>query len=809
MTTLINDIKYAARQLRKSPSFTLCAVLILALGIAANTALFSALDGIFFRSLTFANSKQIMSVWTRSTNPDHSHSPRMNSSLSDYRDWIEQNTVFAELAAQGYRALNLTDRDEPLALTGWAITANLFDVFEKPPVLGRSFLPEDMQVGHAKVVILSHSLWQQAFGARNDIVGQDITLDNDVYSIVGIAHPHMEYRPGDGLEFYVPLIPTPSDDNRSRRGLWVLGRLLPGVTLEQATVEMQTIAARLEAQYPDTNTSLSTLLIPLQELLFGKISSTIIILFAAAVLVLLIACANVANLLLSRAGLRSQEMSIRSALGAGRMRLLRLMLIESLLLSLVAGGLGFIGAAWAMDMLRHGVSILSQSVGIAGAARITMNPWILIFTITLSLLTSLCFGLVPAWQTSQVNPFLALRANGRGISQGRQRHWISNFLVSSEIAVAFVLLVGACLLLRSLEQLHRTSPGFDTTNLMTLEVTLPQSAAYKSDQQRAAFCRSVLDRMRNIPGVLGAASTSIPPVSGSNFSCGFTILDQGSQTPGDKPIAEHRTVSIDYFSTIGLPLQEGRLFRETDNRSNGVVIVDQEFVQRYFPDKDPIGQRIRVWEVCEIIGVVGNHQSSPNIDEPTCPHMYFPIGQSCMPFVTFMVRTHTDPLTVAEPLRQAVWAVNPDQPINQMQSMQVIVRETHSMRRLSSIILVLFAGSAVTITVIGIYGVIASVVSQRTREIGLRMAFGASPIDVVKSIMHRGLFLTGLGIVTGLAGALILCRLLSTLLYHISPVDPISYSLVIVMISVISLLACWIPARRAAKIDPMEALRYE
>jgi len=808
MSTLINDIKYALRQLRKNPSFSFCAVMVLALGIAANTAFFSALDGIFFRSLPFVQSNRIVSVWTKRFNPSDGHSRRQNSSLSDYQDWVKQNTVFSELAAQGYRAFNLTDRDEPLALTGWAITANLFDVFGKPPLLGRSFLPEEIQANNAKVAILSYSLWQQVFGGSKDIIGQEITMDNDLYSVVGIAHPHMEYRQGDRLEFYVPLTPTP-EDNRSRRGLWVLGRLHPGVTLEYATVEMQTIAARLEAQYPDTNTGFDTLLIPLQELLFGKVSCTIVILFAAAALVLLVACANVTNLLLSRAGLRSQEMALRAALGAGRTRLLRLMLIESLFMSLLAGTLGFIGAVWGMDMLRHGVTILSQSSGIAGATRIKMNPWILLFAIVLSVFTALCFGLIPAWRTSQINPLRALRVSGRGTSQDRQRYRISNLLISAEIAVAFVLLVGACLLIRSLEQLHRTSPGFNTVNLMTLQMTIPQSTAYKNDQQRAAFCQTVLDRMRNIPDVLGAASTSIPPVSGSNFSCGFTILDQGSQVPGDKPIAEHRTVSIDYFSTIGLPLLEGRLFRETDNGSDKVVIVDQEFVRRYFHDKDPIGQRIRVWEVCEIIGVVGNHQSSSNIDEPTCPHMYFPIGQSCMPFVTFMARTRMDPLTLAEPLRQAVWAVDRNLPIARTESMQDIVQETHSMQRLSSLILGLFAGSAVMITVIGIYGVIASVVSQRTREIGIRMAFGAKRIDVIKSIMNTGLFLIGSGLVIGLVGALILCRLMGTLLYNISPMDPLSYCVVIVFISVISLLACYIPARRAAKIDPMEALRYE
>jgi predicted permease len=576
---------------------------------------------------------------------------------------------------------------------------------------------------------------------------------------------------------------------------------------------MQTIAARLEAQYPDTNTGFSVFLIPLQELLFGKVRGTTVILFTAAVLVLMIACANVANLLMSRAGVRSGEMAIRSALGAGRLRLVRQMLIESLLLSLIAGALGFIGAAWGMNLLSHSVALLSQSGGIGGiggTVRITMNPCIMIFAIVLPVFTTLCFGLLPAWQISHVNPLNALRAGGRSTSQDRQRRRLSDMLISAEIATAFVLLVVACLLLRSLKQLHRTSPGFNTINLMTLQLTLPQSTAYKDDQQRAAFCRAALDIMRNIPGVLGAASTSIHPMSGWNLMDSFSILNQESQTPGDITAAEYRTVSTDYFSTIGLPLLKGRLFQETDDGSGKVVIIDQEFVRRYFHDKDPIGQKIKLrLYACEIIGVVENHQTSPRIGEKTCPHLYEPISQACMNTVTFMVRTKTDPLTMADSLRRAVWTVNPDQPITHMQPMQGIARDLLSMQRLSGLILGLFAGSALMITLIGIYGVIASAVSQRTREIGIRIAFGARQVDVIRFIMRNGLILTGIGLVTGLIGALALCRLMGALLYNTSPVDPLSYIVVIVLISVTSLLACFIPARRAIRINPIEALRCE
>lgn len=811
MNTLINDIKYSFRQLRKNPGFTICAVLVLALGIAANTALFSAVHAILFRSLPFDQGNRIMSVWTRSSHPQLSHFPFINTSPSDYKDWVEQNTVFEELAAMNHRMLNLTGRDEPLALIGCAATANLFDVFEKPPVLGRSFSPEEMQA-NARVAILSHSLWQQAFGGRADVIGREIILDNDAYRVIGVAHPHMEYRQDFKIQFYIPYVQSPSD-HRTHRKLWVLGRLRPGVTEERATTQMQTIMSRLETQYPQTNTSFSAFVIPLQELLFGKSSSTIVILFAAAVLVLMIACANVAHLLMSRAGIRSQEMAVRAALGAGRTRLLRLMLIESMLLSLLAGIFGFVAAACGMNFLRHGVALITKSGGIAsigGGVQITMNPWILLFAIGVSMFTTVCFGLFPAWQVSQTNPVNALCTSGRGASQGRKRRRFSNLLISGEIAVAFVLLVGACLLARSLGQLKLKSPGFNPMNLMTLQMNLPQIPAYQDNSQRAEFCQAVLQRMRQIPGVVDTASTSIHPLSSGNFMDAFRILNQETQTPGDITTAEYRTVSADYFSTIGMPLQKGRLFKETDNGSVKVTIVDQEFVRRYFPDKDPIGQKIQRREyTCEIVGVVGNHQTTPVIDEKTCPHMYEPITQSCENTVTFMVRTQTDPLIIADQLRRAVWEVNPNQPITKMQPMQGIVRDTLSIQRLSSLVLGLFAGSALLITLIGIYGVITSMVSQRTREIGIRMAFGARQVDVLKSIMRTGLILTGLGLVIGLAGALALCRLLTSLLYSISPADPVSYGLVIIIVTAVSLAASYIPARRAAKIDPMEALRYE
>ncbi|MGD8786136.1 MAG: ABC transporter permease [Phycisphaerales bacterium] len=808
MSILINDIKYAIRQLRKSPGFTFCAVLILALGIAANTALFSAWDGICHRSLPFEQSDRLVSVWSKSSSPGLSHFPTLNCSYPDYQDFVVQNTVFETLAAQGYRTMNLTGRDNPLALIGWAITDNLFEVFRKQPVLGRSFLPEEMSADQAQVVILGHTLWQQAFGKDPNILGQDVTLDNRVYRVVGIAHPDMDYRQGVPSQFYIPLS-SASSMPRYSHSYVILGRLRPNVTPEEASVEMKTIAARLEAQYPDSNTGFTALIIPLQELLFGKVRGSVVTMMAAAVSLLLVASTNIANLLLSRMDLRSQEMAVRSALGAGRWQLSRLVLIECLFVALIAGLIGFAGAVGSMELLRQGMSLIASSGGMAGIPRITVNPGILLFTLVLSVLVTLCFGLLPAWKTSQANPLQSLHTKARGSSQSRYGRQIANLLVTTEIALAVVLLVGASLLVKSLIQLRWSSPGFNPVNLMTLQMTLPQSEAYKTDQQRAAFCQAVLAQLRSIPDISSVAATNIHPVSDYNHMQGFRILSRAALSPNVTTAAEFRTVSTDYFTTLGLPLIKGRLFQDTDEGNHRVAIVDEEFERRYFPNQDSIGQRIELGSPCEIIGVVGNHQTSTRINEQTSPHMYQPLSQACMARIIFMARTQTDPLTLTEPMRHAVWAVDAQQPINAMKPMQGIVRDTQALHRLSSLVIDLFAGSALILIMVGLYGVTASTISQRTREIGIRMAFGARPLDVLKSILRTGLILTSLGLFVGTVGSLVLSRSLTSLLYNVSPVDPISYGLVIVVVTTVSLLACWIPARRAARIDPMEALRYE
>jgi putative ABC transport system permease protein len=809
MTTLWNDIKHATRTLAKNPGFTLCVVSILALAIAVNTALFSALHGILFRSLPFAHGERIMSVWSKSSSPYLRHFPFMNVSAPDYYDWAEQNTAFAALAAMDHRWLNLTGREEPLALTGWAVTDNFFDVFEKPPVMGRGFLPEEIGPDKALVAVLSHALWQQAFAGRPDIVGQQITLDDRAYTVVGVAHPDMDFRQDFRVQIYVPL-GRARTDNRGQRALWVAGRLLPGITPEQAAAELRTIATRLEAQHPDTDTGWTARVIPMHDLMFGQTQSTLLVLYGAAALVLLIACANTAGLWMTRVSARLQEMSVRAALGAGRFRLCRAVLVESLLLSLTAGILGFLGAVWALDLLSQWIATLARSSGIAGVARMSMSPGVLAFALGLAMMTCVGFAALPAWLVSQTNPAEALRGGGRSATQGRHHRRLSRGLVTAEIATAFVLLMGACLLVRSLDHLCRTSPGFRPAHLLTLDVTLPPRADTKDSRGRAAFCQNVLTRMQALPGVLAAGSTSSLPLSENNWVNVFDIVGQNLPSTDSRPTAEYRTVSKDYFAAMGIPLVQGRTFAETDDGAHNVIVVDEELVRRYFPQGSPLGREIfEQGRQCEIVGVVGGIQSIHMTDRERRPHMYEPLSQYCCTSVAFVVKAAGDPAALTESLREAVRSVDRHLAVARIQTMQGIVRDSLSMPRLIAVVMGLFAGTALMLTLIGIYGIIAATVSQRAREIGVRMAFGACRADVIKSFLKSGLALIGLGLLMGLAGAVALGRVLRSLLYGISPMDPITYGVVIVLVVGVGMLACYLPARRAAKIDPMEALRCE
>jgi predicted permease len=804
--TTLQDIHFGLRMLRKNPGFSAVAVLILGLAIGANTTFFSALYGLLFQSLPFAHSERLVSVFSLSSNQQLKRFTFINSSPPDYYDWVNQNTTFQALAAMEDRGYNLAGADEPLAVTGLAVTANFFDVLEKPPAMGRGFLPSEVGPAKANVVILSHSLWKRAFRSRTDILGRSVTLDNRACTVVGVAHPDADYRQDNHAEFYVPLDLDPMQ-NRGARSLWVIGRLKPDVTEAQALTEMGTITARLAEQYPDTNKGWSVRFISLRALLFGDLQRPVVVLYAAAALLILIACANLANLLMARGLARSPELAILSALGAGRLRLCRQMLTESLLLSLLGGAVGLLLAWWGLDLMRTMVSVFQKSGGIAGTAHLTLSPWALAFTMALSFGTTLLFGLFPSWQASRTCPANALRG-GRSAGEDRAHHHLSRLLVVGEISLSFVLLAGFYLLFQSLDHLSHTSLGYRSSQLLTVEITLPAIPEYQESRSRAAFCHEVLDRMQATPEVLSAASVNKHPFTAGNNPVPFEIAERGMTKFGDRPIAEPRTISMDYFQTMGIPLLEGRDFTRTDA---SVAIVDQEFVRQNFPGENPLGRQISPpgGYVLKIVGVVGSLQPPKFADKHLNAHVYIPIDNYCLPDVAFMVRTTGDPVALAAAMRQAVWAVDRNQPIANIQPMQTLVLDRISMPRLITMIAGLFAAAALVLTLLGIYGIMAYAVHRQTHEIGVRMAFGAQRADILRMVLGKGMALVGVGSFLGLVAALILCRVISSLLYGISPTDPVAYGVVTVLVSITGLLACYVPARRAASVDPMAALRQE
>lgn len=811
MDTLLQDLRCSLRTLSRNPGFAVTTVLILALAIGANTTLFSALHGLLSRSLPFAHSDQLMTVWSLSSNPQLKHFPFVNTSVLDYDDWAEQNTSFQELAAINHKWYNLTGTNEPLALTGWAVTANLFDVFEKPPLMGRDFLQDEIGPGRAKVVILSHALWRRAFGGRPDVIGQKVTLENQPYTVVGVAHPDMGFRQDFIVDFYVPLDVGPQEPRYARR-LWVIGRLKPGVTQAQAATEMRTIAARLATRYPDTNVGWTVKLIPLRELLFGDIRWAMGMLYAAAALLALIACANIANLLIARGVARSSELTVRAALGASRLRLARQTLTESLVLSALGGAVGFAASWWGVDLMRWVVSDLQKSSAISGSARIELDIWVLAFTIGSCFAATVLFGLFPSWHASRARPADALRHSSRVTGESVDRRRVSSLLVVAEISLAFVLLAGFGLVYRSLDRLLQVPLGYNPSGLMTLELRLPSTSEYGASEsrKRAEFTRAVLDRMRAIPGVSSAASINIHPISQQNVSNGFIIQGGAPLPPGQEMTAEHRAISVDYFSTMGIPLRQGRVFTRADNGAKNVVILDEELVRRYFPNQNPLGEKILLWgRALEIVGVVGSIQPPRAADKSIRAHMYEPIGQWCETSIMFVVRSAVDPAVLSTSLRQAVWSVDRGQPILSVRPMASLARDRLSLPRLITMISASFAISALALALLGIYGVMAYRVRRQTRDIGIRMAFGAQGGDILESVVGKGMIMIGAGLLVGSVSALAVSRAVSSLLYETGGADPLVFCGVIILVAVTGGIACYLPARRAARVNPIDALRCE
>jgi putative ABC transport system permease protein len=808
--TLLQDLRYAFRLLAKSPSFTLIAVLTLALGIGANTAIFSVVNAVLLRPLGFRDPAKLVLV------AEKSKYPTISTSYENYQDWRDQSHSFESLEATRGTAMTLSGSGEPENLNVRMATAKLFPLLGVDARLGRTFSADEDRAGGTPVAILTYGLWQRRFGGSPDVLGKPITLDAQPYTVIGVLPAGFELlQPADVFLPFHPWAHTLPDDRNWHPGIIVIGRLKPGASLDQARTEMVGITKRLEEQYPIYNTGTSADVVALQEQMVQNVRPALVLLLGAVSFVLLIACANVANLLLARAASRGREVAIRTSMGASRGRVVRQLLTESVLLSLAGGILGLL-IAWASLG-----PLLKLSAGtVPNVFDVTLDPAVLAFTLGMSIITGLIFGIAPAMRTTKQDLRGTLNEGSRGSTAGPGHHRLRGSLISMEIALALLLLVGAGLLLRSFSRLQEIPPGFQPDHLFVADLPISQSA-YAKPEQRFQFFDRVVDRARTLPGVRSAAAASFLPVSGGGGLLHFNIAGRPPKSPNDYIAAGYRTVTPNYFETLGIPLLQGRLFIPHDNeRSPAVVIINSTMAHTYFPNENPLGHRIQVGATpdpdptvpnMEIVGVVGDVLQGLGVDPKA--EMYLPYRQAdgVLPVfqLSIVMRTSGDPLQQSAALRSALSEIDPNQPLVKVRTMEDNIASTVAQPRFRTWLIGIFAALAVMLAAVGIYGVMSYSVTQRTNEIGIRVTLGAQPNDVFRTVVGEGLRFALIGICIGIVAGLLLTRLLQSFLYGISAADPLTFVAVTVLLLAVALAASFFPARRATRVDPMIALRYE
>ncbi len=798
----MNDLRFAIRQLLKNPGFTAVAVLTLALGIGTTTAVFSIVDTVLLKPLPFDEPGQLVQVWEAP-----GRGQRNWASPGAFLDWKEHGSVFEDLSLLDGRELNLTGEGEPERVSGLGMSASGLRILRLRPLLGRVFAPDEDQPGKDRVVVLGDGFWQRRFGGDGSVVGRTIQLNDQSYTVIGVLAPTA--LPWGPTDFVVPIAVSPSAVNeRGSHWLQAFGRLKPDETVERAGTMMSAVAARLRPLYPAWKQSWGTTLVPLHEQITGKVKPTLLVLFGAVGCVLLIACGNVANLLLAKSASRQKEMAVRAALGASRWRVIRQLLAESLVLSLAGALLGVLLAFWCVGALR-GLDV----VNLPRVQELGLDFRVLGFAVLVSLLVGVAFGLMPALHTARtaLNDMLKDGARNSG-SAAKNR--VRSGLIVAEVALSLVLLLGAGLLLNSFVRLSHVPPGINPRNVLTMQLTLPEKK-YPDAARRTEFFERSLERIKALPGVEAAGVVGKRPVGGGSMDTTFTIAGRSDAPPNGHGV-DFDFCTPDYFQAAGIPLRMGRFFAWSDKvGSSRVVIINEALARRHFPDQQPLGQRIHIgasagkidegWEIVGVVGDVRQH----GLGKDVRPCVYRPQSFSFMSGGNLLVRTAGAPLTLAESVRKAILEIDPTQPVANIRSMENALTDSMAERRFILLLLGGFAGTALLLAAIGLYGVIAFAVSQRTREIGIRMALGASRRSVLRLVLGSGMRLVGLGIVLGGAAALGLTRLLSQLLYGVEPTDPATFTSVALLLLLVSLLASLIPARRAARVDPMVALRTE
>ena len=822
MNTIFQDLRYGTRMLLKTPAITFIVVLALALGIGANTAIFSVLNAVVLRPLPYDKPNELLFLNERSPVLDE-----MSISYPNFTDWRNQNHVFEKIGVYNRNSYNLTGYGDAERILTAQCSADLFSALRANALVGRLFTNDEDKPGAAPVVVLSYALWQRRFGGQNSILNQAIALNGKSYTVIGVMPS--DYAFPSRVEMWVPVGPLTEDPNWKERGnhpgLYAVARLQPGMTQAQAQADMNTIAANLNKQYPDSNAQNGIRIRTLTEIVVGQtVKDTLWILFGAVAFVLLIACANIANLLLARATARRKEMAIRAAMGAGRWRIARQLLTESLLLAIIGGGLGLAIAQAAIRFILY-----MSPTAIPRSREITVDWRVLAFTLGVSVVTGILFGLVPALQAGEVDVHETLKEAGRGTSA---KHWLRSSLVIVEVATTMVLLIGAGLMIRSFYRLENVNPGFSYQNLTSFTVSLPRQK-YPTEAQRTAFFNQLVQKLRTMPGVQYVGAASGLPLGNNGWQTSFLIDGRPAPPPADTPLMEGCTVTPDYFRAMNIPLLRGRFYNDHDDRSfiagkdlsklnegermiagSNVIIIDEEFAKRYWPGEEAVGKRIRFGTdasapVLEVVGVVGRVKMEALDDDSNRVQGYFSFAQMPFTAMTMVVKGNNDPNQLIAAARNQVRSLDPDQPIYIIRTMDEIRGESVAPQRLNLMLLSIFAGIAFVLAIVGIYGVMSYAVTQRTHEIGIRMAIGAQPRDVFRMILGQGMFLTIIGMVAGLLGAFALTRLMATMLFSIRPTDPFTFMAVAVLLVAVALIACYIPGRRATKVDPVNSLRYE
>jgi len=807
MERLVHEIRMALRTVLKNPAFSITVIICIALGIGANTAIFAVVNEVLLKPTPFPHSDRLVDIREMKAH-------RAPVRPANYLDWKQHSHSFEEIGvSRDVRPVDLTGSGEPEAITAYRFGHSMFQVLAVPPLMGRTFSEAEDSTAHAPVVVISYRLWARRFDRDPNIVGKTITLNGTSHTVIGVMP--QEFRQPQNAELWLPLDMDPASfQDREKFDLRLLGRLRPGVSMAQASQELNTISQQLAAEHPETNAGWGVLLRDFRENRVGDIRPALLILFSAVGLLLLIAVANVANLMLSRMHARPREISVRVALGAARTDLLRQMLSESLLLSAIGGALGVLCAYWVTQGLVAVFPTHIYNLGIPAVESIPINASVLAFCAGLVVLTGLLFGLPPALRSSSTNVAQSMKDASGSSGISKQSKWIRNALVVAEIAIAVVVLIGAGLTIKSFDRLQQMSYGFDSSNVLTMYISMSEKK-YSDDAAKRVYMERLLPALSATPGVQEAAAIDFLPLSGFDSTTTFTI-EGTSPNPQEQPEAGFRVVTPQYFDVMRISVLKGRAFTDSDRQNTPLVaVVNERFAKSFFADKDPIGKRVDFGEPgkphwAEIVGIINDVKHS-GLDQDIQPEMYVSYNQSRYLFqmMAFTLRTAGDPDAVVNSARQAIWSVDKDQPVLRVVSMEEAAKEMMAIRRITMLLLALFGAAALALACVGAYGVISQGVIQRTREIGVRMALGATRQNVLAMILSEGARLALVGAGIGIVLAFVLTRLMSSLLYGVSAHDPLTFLIIPCVLFGVAMLACLIPARRATKVDPMVALRYE